>query len=65
LDIEGFDLFLELNILREIIGLENDKPIDILHYIKRIYSFPNTYIVYGIMLTISVLVLQMKGDSHS
>jgi len=26
-DIDGFNLFAELNILREIISLENDKPI--------------------------------------
>jgi len=44
LDLDGLDLFSELNILKEIIGLENDKPIDILNYIKRINSFPNTYI---------------------
>ncbi|KAL2957615.1 hypothetical protein AAZX31_18G158900 [Glycine max] len=36
------------NLLDEIIGLENDKPIDILNYIKRI----NSYIAYRIMLTI-------------
>jgi len=30
------------------------KPIDILNYIKRINSFPNAYIAYKIMLTISV-----------
>jgi len=34
LDIDGFDLISKLNILREIIGLENDKSIDILNYIK-------------------------------
>jgi len=56
LDFDGLDLFSELNILKEIIGLENDKSIDILNYIKRINSFPNEYIAYRIMLTISVLV---------
>jgi len=40
LDLDGLDLFSKLNILKEIIGLENDKPIDILNYIKRINSFP-------------------------
>jgi len=39
LDIDKFDLISELNILRKIIGLENDKPIDILNYIKRILFF--------------------------
>ena len=56
LDLDGLDLFSELNILKEIIGLENDKPIDILNYIKRINSFPNAYIAYRIMLTIPVSV---------
>ena len=32
------------------------KPIDILNYIKRINSFPNAYITYRIILTISVSV---------
>ena len=49
LDLDGLDLFSELNILKEIIGLENDKPIDILNYIKRITFFSNTYITYRIM----------------
>jgi len=34
LDLDGLDLFSEINILKEIIGLENDKPVDILNYIK-------------------------------
>jgi len=34
LDLDGLDLFSELNILKDSIGLENDKPIDILNYIK-------------------------------
>jgi len=56
LDLDGLDLFSKLNILKKIIGLENDKPIDILNYIKRINSFPNAYITYRIILTISVSV---------
>jgi len=54
LNIDRFDLISELNILREIIYFKNDKPIDILNYIKRINSFPNTYITYRIMLIILV-----------
>jgi len=53
LDLDGLDLFSELNILEEIIGLENDKPIGILNYMKKINSFPDAYI----MLTISVSVV--------
>jgi len=33
LDIDEFDLFLKLNILREIISLKNDKSFNILNYI--------------------------------
>jgi len=62
LDIDGFDLISELNILRKIIGLENDKPIDILNYIERINSFLNVYITYIIMLTILVLVVSTERN---
>ena len=60
LDVDGLDLFSELNILKEIIGLENDKPIDILNYIKRIIYFPNAYIAYRIMLTIPISIASIK-----
>jgi len=59
LDIDGFDLFSELNILREIIGLKNDKLIDLLNYIKRIYCFPNAHITYKIMLTMLTIPMTM------
>jgi len=36
LDLDSLDIFLELNVLKEIIGLKNDKSFDILNYIKRI-----------------------------
>jgi len=42
--LDDLDLFSKLNILKEIIGLKNNKPIDILNYIKGIKSFPNAYI---------------------
>jgi len=45
LNIDGFNLISKLNILREIIGLKNDKLIDILNYIKRLNSFPNVHII--------------------
>ena len=35
LDLDGLNLFSGLNILKKVIGLENDKPIDILNYIKK------------------------------
>ena len=62
MDLDGLNLFLGLNILNEIIGLENDKSIDILNYIKRINYFPNAYIACRIklMLTISVSVISAE-----
>jgi len=45
----------DIESLNEIIGLENDKPIDIRSYIKRKNSFPNTYIVYRIMLMLLLM----------
>jgi len=64
LDLDDLDLFSELNILKEIIGLENDKSIDILNYIKGINYFPNAYVAYGIMLTILVLVASTKRSFY-
>jgi len=55
LDIDGFDLFSELDFLRKIIGLKNDKSFDILNYIKRMNSFPNAHINYKIILTIDLV----------
>jgi len=64
LDLDGLDLFSELNILKEIIGLKNDKPIDILNYIKRINSFPNAYITYKIMLTIPISIASAERSFY-
>nr|KYP34700.1 hypothetical protein KK1_044329 [Cajanus cajan] len=60
LDLDDLNLFSELNILKEIIGLENDKLIDILNCIKRINSSPNAYIAYRIMLTIPISITSTK-----
>ena len=55
-DIDGLDLFSELNVLKEILQKKDYTPIDILNYIKRLGSFPNTCIAYRILLTILVTV---------
>ena len=55
-DINFLDLFLELKVLKEIIQVEDNNPIDILNHIRRLDSFSNTYIIFRIMLTISVSV---------
>ena len=55
-DIDGLDLSSELNVLKEILQIKDYTPIDILNYIKRLDSFPNTCIAYRILLTIPVTV---------
>ncbi|XP_070040246.1 uncharacterized protein [Nicotiana tomentosiformis] len=55
-DIDGLDLFSKLKVLRKIVQVEDNSLIDILNQIKRLDSFPNAYIAYRIMLTISVTV---------
>ena len=47
---------LELKVLKEILQINDYTPIDILNYIKRLDSFPNTCIAYRILLTIHVTV---------
>ena len=55
-DIDGLDLFSELNVLKEILQIKYYTPIDILNYIKRLDSFPNTCITYRILLTIPITI---------
>ena len=55
-DIDGLDLSSELNVLKEILQIKDYTPIDILNYIKRLDSFPNTCIAYRILLTLPVTI---------
>ena len=55
-DIDDINLFSELKVLKEILQIKEYNPIDILNYIKRLDSFPNTCIAYRILLTIPVIV---------
>jgi hypothetical protein len=59
-DLDGLDLFSELKVLKEILQIEESAPIDILNYIKRLDSFPNTCIAYRILLTILVTVVSAE-----
>ena len=61
--IDEFNLFIELKVVREIIQVKNDTPIDILNYVKRIDSFHNAFIAYRIMLTISVSSLLRQKEN--
>ena len=36
--------------------IDENTPINVLNYLKRLDSFPNAYIAYRILLTISVMI---------
>jgi len=55
-DIDGLYLFTKLKIVREIIQVENDTPIDIPNYIKIIDSFTKKFISHRIMSIILVSI---------
>ena len=57
-DIDGLDLFSELKLLKEVLTNEINTPLKILNYIKRLGSFPNTYIAYRILLTLPVAFVE-------
>ena len=59
-DIDDLDLFSKLKVLREILQIKEYTPIDILNYMKKLDSFPNTCIAYRILLTILVIVVSVK-----
>ena len=59
-DIDGLDLFSELNVLKEILQIKDYTPIDILNYIKRLDSFLNTCIAYRILLIIHITVASVE-----
>ncbi|KAK9714019.1 hypothetical protein RND81_06G065900 [Saponaria officinalis] len=55
-DIDENDLYMELKLLRDILPDEELGSMDILKFLKRKSYFPNTFIVYRILLTIPVTV---------
>jgi hypothetical protein len=55
-NLDGLDLFSKLKVLKEILRIEENTPIDILNYIKRLNSFSNVCIAYRILLIIHVKV---------
>ena len=55
-DIDGLDLFLELKFLKEVMQIDENIPINVLNYLKRLDSFPNVYIAYRILLAITITV---------
>ena len=49
-----------LNVLKEVLQINENSPINVLNYIKRLESFPNAYIAFRILLTIYVIVASAK-----
>ena len=59
-DIDGLDLFLELKVLKEVLQISENSPINVLNYIKRLEYFPNACIAFRILLIIHVTVASAK-----
>ena len=55
-DIDGLNLFSKLIVIKEVMQIDENIPINVLNYLKRLDSFPNAYIAYRILLTIPVMV---------
>ena len=55
-DIDGNALYVELQLLRQMLPGEKKGPIDILRFLTDMDCFPNTIIAYRILLTIPVTV---------
>ena len=49
-----------LKVLKEVLQINENSPINVLNYIKRLESFPNAYIAFRILLTIYVIVASAK-----
>ena len=56
LDIDDLDLFSDIKILKEVLQINDNSPINVLNYIKRLESFPNACIAFRILLTIHVTI---------
>ena len=50
------------NLLHLIMQIDENTPINVLNYLKMLDSFPNAYIAYRILLTISVMVVSAKRN---
>lgn len=56
-DVDGLELFSELQLLRKSLPENLTKPVEVLDYIKKMQvAFPNTWVTYRIILNIPVTV---------
>lgn len=62
-DIDGLDLFTELQVPKKVLRIEINNPIAILTYIKKLNSLPNACIAYQILLTIPLTVTSAERSS--
>ncbi|XP_024011103.1 zinc finger MYM-type protein 1-like [Eutrema salsugineum] len=55
-DIDGYHLYLEIKILRNVLPTEIKKAVEVLDFLRRFegHGYPNTWIAYRVMLTIPV-----------
>ena len=61
-DIDSLDLCSKLIVLKEVVQIDENTPINVLNYLKRLDSFPFFFfnITYRILLTIPVTVVFAK-----
>ena len=59
-DIDGLDLFSKLKVLKKVLQINENSPINVLNYIKRLESFPNACIAFRILLIILVTVASVE-----
>ena len=59
-DIDSLDLCSKLIVLKEVVQIDENTPINVLNYLKRLDSFPNAYIAYRILLIISVTIVSAE-----
>ena len=59
-DIDSLDLFSKLKVLKEVLQINENSPINLLNYIKRLEYFRNACIAFKILLTIHVTVASAK-----
>ena len=55
-DIDNLDLFSKLKVLNEVLQINENSPINVLNYVKRLEFFLNACIAFRILLTILVTV---------
>ena len=61
-DIDGLDLFSKLKVLKKVLQINENSPINVLNYIKILEFFSNACIVFRILLIIHVTVASIERN---